>query len=448
MKKLAKYISIMLSMVLLVVVAGYACTGTGGAKSDPETITVAVSADPIEQTAMKNYIKSYKEQAGNENKKISITTINGNYDSWVNQQLYVNKMSDIIQVYDYSSEYWTSQNLLVPISDYMKRDNISESDYFSAIIEMAKSKDGDDNMYWVPRDYNKVVVVYNTKMFEIAGIEKPSDEWSFEDFYNVCLKLKNAKSDILSQYSKLNDFWSAMMNLDWAAVYCPVIKSYGGDILDKDNAAVWKNLDAVKTAVNKLMVYADNDLSLTFKDTTDVSSAFANKQVAMMFTARPNIPEYYEALGGDIDFVSFPRITDGGDGASYIGMGCSGYGMITACSDAKKELAWDFLKFILTEKGQETFCASGSGIPTLKKLAESNTASFRTVYPNLNNDAFVKYSERDLPMTYMKGFKPTKQLGIYSFINNNFLSCWYKEDAGTRDARYDYVSEKLSSLIK
>ena len=100
--------------------------------------------------------------------------------------MYAKKLPDIVQIYDYKAEYWTGENLLVPVSDYMKRDGIPEDNYFSAVIEMAKSKAGDDNMYWVPRDYNKVVCVYNTKMFELAGVVEPTDGWTFEDFENTC----------------------------------------------------------------------------------------------------------------------------------------------------------------------------------------------------------------------------------------------------------------------
>ncbi len=413
--------------------------------SDPETLTVAVSPDPVEQTIIKTFIKAYQEQPGNENKKISIVSISDNYDNWVNQQLYVDRMSDVIQVYDYKAEYWTNQGLLAPISDYMERDNLSEEDYFPAVIEMTKSKAGEDNMYWVPRDYNKVVVVYNTKMFELAGIDPPEDNWTFTDFHEVCVKLQNAKSIITEQYSKLDNFWPANMQLDWSAVYYPVIKSYGGELIDMENSKAFKNLDAVKQGINMLLDYVDNGLSVSYIDTMDPGSAFSNKQCAMMFAVRPNIPEYYESLNGEINFVSFPRIE--GVETSYIGMGCTGYGMTQSCPDSKKEFAWDFLKFIISEKGQEAFCASGSGIPVLRSLAENDTAAFRTTYPTLNNDVFVSQAERDLPMTYMKGFKPDKQLGIYSYLINNFLSTFYKSSGAEREARYDTVAEKLEELF-
>ncbi len=393
--------------------------GGGGNDSGSETVelTIGVVNQPIEVKILNAFIKAYQEQPGNENKKIKVTKITDNYDTWVQRQLYVDKLPDMIQVYDYSSEFWTYMNMLQPISDYMGRDGIKESDYYSSVIEMAKSKAGDNKMYWVPRDYNKVVVCYNTKMFELAGIEKPSDDWTFEQFEDVCEQLLAAK-DAITDYSGSPYFWPADMRLQWAASYYPVISSYGGGLIDKENEKAFKNLDAVKKGFDYYLSYADRDLCVTTDDTTD---AFANKQAAMIFTSRPDVPTYDQYLDGEIDFASFPILSDATE-TSYIGMGCTGYGITDSCPDEKKDLAWDFLKFVMSKEGQNAFSKTGSGIPMLKSLAEDPEAEFRKVYEGKNNDAFVKFAERDIPMNYMRGFKPNKQLGIYSYINANLLT--------------------------
>lgn len=440
MKNLKRLIALLLSLTLTLGAVG--CGAKEGTSEDTQTLTVAVTADDVEVKIMSAFIKAYKEQPGNENKEIKIVKINDNYDSWINKQLYVEQLADIIQIYDYSSEFWTNFELLKPISSYMERDGISEDDYYASVIEMAKSKEGDDSMYWVPRDYNKVVVCYNTKMFELAGIEKPSDDWTFDDFYNTCKKLQAAEEKI-KDYTKLTKFWPADMNLNWTATYYPVIKSYGGGLIDKENNAVFENIDAVKKGFSYLMKYADEGLSVT---TDDATAPFVNKQCAMMFTSRPNIPEYYDYLEGEIDFVSLPTLSD--VETSYIGMGCTGYGITRLCPDEKMELAWDFLKFIISEEGQNAFSKTGSGIPALKSLAGDENATYRTVYEGLNHDAFIKFPERDIPMNYMKGFLPTKQLGIYSYINYNLLSTFIKATGDDREARYQEFKTELEKKFE
>ena len=391
--------------------------GLVSCKKKEQSLTIGVVDKGAEVKIVNAFIKAYKAQPGNEDKQIKVVKITDNYDTWVQRQQYAKTLPDVMQVYDYSSEFWTYMGMLKPISEYMVRDGIKESDYYSSIIEMAKSKVGDDKMYWVPRDYNKVIVCYNTEMFDIAGIEKPSDDWTFDQFKQVCERLLEKKDEI-TEYSGSPYFWPADMRLQWQASYYPIVSSYGGALIDKENGTAFKNPDAVKKAFDYYLSYVDQGLCVTLDDTVD---AFVNKQSAMIFMSRPDVPEYEKYLEGKIDFVSFPTLSDA-VGTSYIGMGCTGYGITTNCSNEKTELAWDFLKFVMSKEGQNAFSKTGSGIPMLKSLAEDPQAEFRKVYPDKNNDAFVKFSERDIPMNYMRGFKPNKQLGIYSYINVNLLS--------------------------
>ena len=117
-----------------------------------------------------------------------------------------------------------------------------------------------------------------------------------------------------------------------------------------------------------------------------------------------------------------------GDNKSYIGMGCSGYGITTACPDSKKDFAWDFLKYIISEKGQNDFSEAGSGIPCLRKLASDPNAAFKQYMSNAhpNHDAFIAHEDRDIPMNFLKGFETNKQRTITKFIKDRALEQFYK----------------------
>lgn len=402
------------------------CTLAGCNKQDDvNELVIATMGTPVEVSIINTFIDGFLAKPENEGKSIKVVKITESYDSWVNKKLYVNQMPDVIQVFDYSSEYWTSsENLYQPISDLMERDNIKESDYFESVMEMCKSGT-DDKVYWVPRDYNKVVCIYNKKMFDAANVSYPQDNWTYNDFLSTCQAL-NAKADEISSYSKSLVFYPVDANLKWAAVYYPAIKSYGGELIDKDNSLAFKNIDAVKKGFNLLLNTVEEGYAVEPSSTT---APFANKQAAMMFVSRPDIPAYVKSLGKEaIDFVSMPTFSDKTSEQSYVGMGCTGYGITSDCPNEKKEFAWSFLKYVISADGQNEFCKMGSGIPVLKSLANDENAEFRKYLPNANNDCFVNQPERDLPMTYMKGFKPSKQLGIYSYINKNFLASFYQND--------------------
>lgn len=453
MKKLAKIVCLVL-LVALVLPVLVACGGNDDEGGNKTVINIAIDVSNSEVNIIEKLIEGFTAKEENKNIKFKVIKMTQGYDSYVQKNFGKKTMADMISVYDYNAEYWTYMKLIRPITEYMTRDGINEDDYVSIAMDLGKSgQAGDDNYYWLPRDYNKVVVCYNTEMFRLAGIDKPSDDWTMEEFNEVCKKLSE-KADVIKAATKKYDFWPVEMNTKWTAVYYPYIKSYGGDLL-ADDGKLFKNVDAVKSSVYSLLKYADKVDGTYYKGyeyTTPVgqtgdTAAFVNKQAAMTFTVRPNVQNYAAKLNNNIDFVSLPSITDNGDNVSYIGAGCSGYGITTGCSDEKAEICWQFLKYIVSEEGQEILGKTGSGVPVLKSLLNSDTAEWKKfISTELNHDAFVKYPERDLAMNYVHGFKVEKQLSVYKELKDNFIYELYNSD--DRDEAFSKFKSRVDAYFK
>ena len=447
---------ILLCTSVLAIVALPGCFGSSNAKSD-DVLTIAIVSDPSESNTMNTFINGYKAIPGNENKKFKVVKMSNGYDEYIYNSFLFDELADIVQVFDSTSEYYTNadldgagNSLLQPISSYMQRDGIKEDDFFESILEMTKSKTGSNEMYWVPRDYNKIVCAYNTKMFDIAGLNYPTDSWTWTDFVNTCTAL-SAKAADIKKYSGSATFFPVDMNLNFQAVYYPVLKSYGIDLIDRETRTCFGNseeaLNGAKAAWGKLLSMADSKLA---NPPIGTQIPFANNQAAMMFMVRPNLPTYVRGLGENtIDFVSLPLYDDNPAGTpSYIGMGCSGYGMSTACPDSKKEWAWDFLKYIISVDGQNAFSAAGSGVPCLKSLANDENAIFKkylvTDSYKPNHNAFIAYPERDLSANYMRGFEVDKQLLIDRYIKDRTLTGFYK--ASNRDTYYQTYKTNMEKI--
>ena len=123
-----------------------------GAQKDPDTISIAVVADTAEYKTMMNFVNKYKAIPGNENKKFKVVKMT-NYNDYINNAFLYDELDDIVQVYDFSCEYYTNadldgagKSLLIPLSSYMSRDHINESDFYESIFEMTKCKTGSNEM--------------------------------------------------------------------------------------------------------------------------------------------------------------------------------------------------------------------------------------------------------------------------------------------------------------
>lgn len=426
-----------------------------GDSGDKVTLKVAVDVTKTEVNIIEHLIKSFEK----ENKDISlkVVKITQGYDSYIQKNFDQGKVkstiADIISVYDYNSEYWTSMNLFKPLTSYMDRDGIRESDYVSSMFDLGKSgQEGDNNFYWLPRDYNKVVVCYNTEIFEAAGIQKPSNDWTMEDFNNTCKTLLE-KKDVIKAKTGTYDFWPAEMNIKWTPVYYPWIKSYGGDFLAEDGT-MFKNPDTVKNSVLSLLHYADATngkkyQGLGYSNPIGQSSDqanFVNKKAAMTFTVRPNVKSFADSLKNKIDFVSLPKITDNKGNTSYIGAGCTGYGITAGCLDEKMDAAWKFLKYVVSKEGQEVLGETGSGVPVLESLLNDENAKWNNfISKDLNHAAFTAFPERDLSMNYVHGFKLSKQLTVYKELKDNFIYSMY--NTNDRTSEFNAFKSKIDTVL-
>ena len=140
----------------------------------------------------------------------------------------------------------------------------------------------------------------------------------------------------------------------------------------------------------------------------------------MTVCPRPTLYSQWNALqakGMEIDVLPFPT--------QQIAAGCSGYGITTYGSFDENnqpitqtpeglptanvvDLCWDFIKFAISEEGQEVASKTGVCVPVRKSLIENGVwkqAFTREDGTTINHQAFIL--EEELPMTMFNTFPPT-----------------------------------------
>jgi ABC-type glycerol-3-phosphate transport system substrate-binding protein len=69
-------------------------------------------------------------------------------------------------------------------NDPAAKESLSDTD-----PALVKSVTVDDKFYLLPVAWNNMMIYYNTRVFEEAGIPRPSNDWTWEDFLEVAKKL-------------------------------------------------------------------------------------------------------------------------------------------------------------------------------------------------------------------------------------------------------------------
>ena len=289
---------------------------------------------------------------------------------------------------------YSQGEILFPLSAI---DEVDENFDQNALVEeaLSVSKIG-EQLYLMPRDYNQVVMYFNQDIFDAAGVTYPTAQMSKTEFMTMLSALRTGlnSSDEKNDYGVL--YKNAVkylidVNSQWDSWVWPLVKGFGGRVVDSQGNSTLDS-ENVYDAVSFWKSLRDNEYVGEIT-TTNSGVNFRMQQSAIYFHARAvlsDITKSTKQIKGvqNLGVTAIPQF-----GTEYaVGGGSSGYGMYK--NAVNKTAAWLFLKFVVSEEGQNAFCSTGNGVPSLKALLNDENASWRK-YSNqalgsaFDVDAFV-----------------------------------------------------------
>ena len=348
-------------------------------------------------------------------------------------------------------------------------------------------------LYFAPRDYNKPTILCNTALFEML------DE-QYEEYYMASEGVSEMPAEYVSTTARLNaivggENWDDLtdlftfskaaaekiqyileyagnlgakgqkvvkqwqyktvldLKLGWEPSYTTILNALGVEnIINSDGTL---NLEANTEALEQLHGYMYAEDNLYYSDVDDTN--FKNGETFMRVVSRPVVlgysnnlnkvyADYYQEHGRTpLQAIRIP--------VQEIAGGCSGYAInsiyegkgitVNGVYKSYADICWDFIKFIITEEGQEIAGATGSNIPVLKSLysAETNggeTPAWRKVegLESMDQDAWLAGEE--LKQDWFNVYKANYRIKFRSTIETFFRGF----------QRKDYNGGSLSELIR
>lgn len=356
-------------------------------------ITIAVpGGNSNERTMIKCLIDDFAEMYPNVNIDMSFVTVNSYVSDVMNlaaaQKAGKDVMPDIL---------WTNSPDYLEIADAGIYEDLTpyieateqagkmnfEEEFYTEYFRMGELK---GKKYVVPRSCDSIVTFINTELFEKAGIDmtKVKNGWTWETFMDVCAQMrswmdKNGKADCYVIDANLTT---------WLSVCYPMLSAYGSEPIDDNgknsisNAKTMQCLEMVREMVNKKYIC----------DTQNATTkSFENGGSAMIFQSA-SVSVYADklALKNKIDLVSFPLITV--NNTPKIGAGIAGYSI--AKTSKNKNVAWAFLRYLLSKDGQQKMALNGLNLASIRKdLSDYTTANWGLKYKDLNLAAYTYGSE-------------------------------------------------------
>ena len=275
-----------------------------------------------------------------------------------------------------------SNEMLLDLTDKIKgSDKIDPANYPEDIWGLYTHE---DKYYAVPKDVDTIALWYNKKLFDEAGLEYPTADWTWDDLTEAAKKLTK---DDGSQYGL------GMKNDNNQAGYYNLIYDNGGTVISDDKTkSGWddeKTIEAMQTLEGWIKDGVMPSLETLSENGEDV--LFEAGKIAMtcqgswmVSTFRDN-----EYTAANCDCVELPKNAETGRRASIY----NGLGWAASASGEHTEEAWQLIEYLGSKEAQEKQAELGVTMSAYKETSDAwaKSADFNLqAYLNMMDDMVIR----------------------------------------------------------
>ena len=345
-------------------------------------------------------------------------------------------------------------NLQKYIDESVKAGLLDLGDFVADYWKLGQ-KGFDGDQYVIPRSADRVVTALNETRFNEVFAETPDEElpfrpipgkkipangWTWQEFLDTCAAIRKWYDENSRAEEFLLDSY-----FDWEAVYNAVFRSRGVELIDEDGT-VQIDTPAVKSAMDFMSECIEKRYVAPLGGS--VQAGYNAGQGCMLFNSAYAQRFYTELTdqGYLYNVTTFPLVT-GKLETSYIGSGVGGYGI--ASTSKNRDLAWTFLRFLLTKDGQNALAGGGmTTMPIRKDMSDPDANAWGALQAKGVNMAAYTYGTERCVTTdfFLRCGKP----GIYSDILesvNNMLNTGLGLDDKAMSAIIKDCQEEVEYII-
>ena len=263
-------------------------------------------------------------------------------------QIAANDAPDIFQLGDGDIAMFQARGGIQSLSPFITGPNGLDVSNFNMDTLEGGMVDGE--IFALIKDFSTLAVYYNRDMFDAAGLDYPTDDWTWEDFRELAYELTVRDQDgNVVQWGALPPRWGQRD-------MTPMIRAFGGDVISPDGSTAIGYLDSDGTVAafqfyNDMMHVDGSVPSPALADAMGVGDLFLSEMVAMQTHGTWPSREY---VGAGLNFgtVMLPSGPAGQIGTIFF----AGYTMWSGTPNPEE--AWLFLRHLATE-GQRRMVVHG-----------------------------------------------------------------------------------------
>jgi multiple sugar transport system substrate-binding protein len=372
---------------------------TAPASGDQVTLTYGMW-DQNQQPAMQKTIDEFQKLHPNIKVEIQLTPW-ANYWDKLKTAAAGGEINDVLWMNGPYFPFYASKGLLLDLQPYMDKDKFPIDQYPNTILGLYKYK---DHYYAGPRDFDTIALFYNKDLFDAAGVKYPDDSWDW-----------NTMRDAAKKLTKAPDQWGMVVWNSGQEQYMNFLYGNGGAILSDDKTKCLldqpQSIQAFQFLVD--LIYKDKISQLPQAMGDDPTVFFQQGKAAMITTGSWTVGPYSKDLKFKWSIAPLPKSPNTGNRVSVI----HGLGNVISAKTKHPDQAWEFVKYMAIQPGQQILADTGTQIPTLAGLAKNWQDAHKDEPTQIFLDA-TKYSKEYPASVSFAEWNDVLNKGLTQIYNN------------------------------
>lgn len=342
---------------------------------------------------------------------------------------------DLFAIYDPASiQVFAKKGVLQDLRPLMKKHGVDKSEFWP---QLKPYMEREGIICGLPDNCGPYVVFYNRRMFHKAGIAPPSADWTWEDMLGKARKL--TKRDSRGRITQFGIGYIEPWIIFW---------QYGGRMFSPDGkrcvidspeckaaARFWASL---RLTEHVTPTASEEQGLATLGAWGGAGNLFKAERLGMYVAGRWMSIEYRKNKDLDWDIAPVPR-----HGANQDTLLASKVYAIPKGSK-NKDAAFRFLQYLISREGELLVAATGDGIPSIRRYADTREFLFNPEFPKeRHNQVWLDEMEH----ARVPELSPhVSNLDVQTIFNEEMDMMWQGEQSS--DEACVNIARRVTALIR
>jgi multiple sugar transport system substrate-binding protein len=340
-----------------------AAPGAGGEGAAPAGETVTLTFGHHWEAAFQPRQQEFDDQFIEQHPNIRIDVTNntwGDHNQIVPTWAAAGTLPDVIYVHGSRSFPWSFEGILVSIQDFV--DNDPEFNVEGIWEESLRLYRFRGDLHSIPYDHGPLILGYNKDLFDEAGIDYPTADWTLDDLREVAGSLTRTDQDI-PQWG-----WAGEQPGFGNTGHVQGLETFGALLLNDEENAVMLDTDEGRAALQFWVdiIHVDGSAPTPADSQAFEQGAWISGRVAMQQVASWNTPTLASFAPFAWDVAPWPS----GPSGRYTSSFGSGFGVTR--DSQNQDAAWSYLREYLSAEGMSFMWGeTGRGSPARAEAYDS-----------------------------------------------------------------------------